>query len=93
MLFDWIADAILGFLVENGISGGLIGSEQLLLGFTFSFPVDQTAVNVGTLMHWNKGFSVSGVVHENVVALLDAANLKKVSFFLTYRLISVGIEY
>lgn len=31
------------------------------LGFTFSFPVNQTAINAGTLITWTKGFSASGV--------------------------------
>lgn len=72
-MFGFIADAILRFLDDNGIEGGRKGQKQLLLGFTFSYPVDQTGLNVGTLMHWNKGFEVAGVVGQDVVALLNKA--------------------
>lgn len=43
------------------------------VGFTFSFPVDQTALDAGTLIEWTKGFEASGVVGEDVVGLLRKA--------------------
>lgn len=41
------------------------------LGFTFSFAVEQTALNSGTLLLWTKGFDAAGVVGEDVVSLLQ----------------------
>ena len=43
------------------------------VGFTFSFPVDQTSVDAGTLMEWTKGFDSPGVVGQDVMAMLAAA--------------------
>lgn len=64
--FDFIAVKIKKF----------IGSSRecfcsLKAGFTFSFPVKQTAVNSGTLLRWTKGFSVGGVINKDVVKLLN----------------------
>ena len=43
-----------------------------MLGFTFSFPVEQSALDAGKLIMWNKGFSASGVIGEDVVQLLQS---------------------
>jgi len=66
-LFGFIADAVATFLArECG------GNPTGVLGFTFSFPVEQTALNSGKLLVWNKGFSASDVVGRDVVSLLQA---------------------
>jgi len=62
-LFDFVATA----MVDAGMAAGAD------VGFTFSFPVNQTALDAGTLITWTKGFTASGVVDHDVVALLDAA--------------------
>lgn len=41
------------------------------LGFTFSFPAYQTAVNAGILLRWTKGFDIPGVVNQDVCVLLQ----------------------
>jgi hexokinase len=43
----------------------------LQLGFTFSFPVDQKAVNRGYLLRWTKGFDIPDAVGKDVCALLQ----------------------
>lgn len=45
--------------------------KTLKLGFTFSFPVDQTALNRGTLIRWTKGFKIKDCVGKDVVELLQ----------------------
>ena len=80
VMFDFIADVVQQFLDENGIVGGRKGQKTLKLGFTFSYPVDQTALDYGTLMHWNKGFDVKGVVGKDVAGLLRSAFQRKVRF-------------
>lgn len=72
-LFDFIAQAILQFLEDHKVGSGKIIS----LGFTFSFPVDQTEVDKGKLVSWTKGFSATGVVGKDVVGLLAAALKRK----------------
>jgi hexokinase len=68
-LFEFMAQAIEDFLLEH--HGNT--RKKYVMGFTFSFPIDQTTINQGRLMHWNKGYSIDYVVGENVVALLQAA--------------------
>lgn len=46
-----------------------------VVGFCFSFAVEQQALNSGKLMGWTKGFDVDGVVGKDVVALLSGAVL------------------
>ncbi|RKP15472.1 hypothetical protein BJ684DRAFT_6977 [Piptocephalis cylindrospora] len=43
------------------------------LGWTFSFPLDQTALDNGKLTMWNKGFTCPGVVGKDVVKMLQHA--------------------
>lgn len=73
-LCDYIADCVDSFLTENG-SDKL--DNDLQLGFTFSFPVNQTAINRGTLMQWTKGFSCSGAVGKDVVIMLQDSFRRK----------------
>ncbi|KAI9203107.1 uncharacterized protein BJ171DRAFT_443643 [Polychytrium aggregatum] len=72
-LFDFFAECVVNFLEE----GGLDKSFATSLGFTFSFPVTQTAINEGALCFWNKGFSCDGVVGHDVVRLLQDALKRK----------------
>jgi hexokinase len=51
-LFDYIAGSVDHFLTEIGTDAS--EDEKLHLGFTFSFPVLQTALAAGTLINWTK---------------------------------------
>ena len=62
-LFDLVAAS----LREAGAGSGSV------VGFTFSFPVAQTAVDEGTLIEWTKGFSAAGVQGKEVMGLLAEA--------------------
>jgi len=66
-LFGFLADSVATFLAKE--CGGNPNGD---LGFTFSFPTEQTAIDAGRLLTWNKDFAASGVVGEDVVALLQA---------------------
>lgn len=68
-LFDFIAACMEKFLKKYKAAGGV----YLDLGFTFSFPVRQTAVASGTLISWTKDFTATGVIGEDVVRLLNEA--------------------
>ncbi|XP_063784002.1 hexokinase-3 isoform X2 [Pseudophryne corroboree] len=71
-LFDHIVDCITEFQKENGLKG-----KRLPLGFTFSFPCQQTSLDKGILISWTKGFSASGCVGEDVIKLLREAAIRK----------------
>ena len=65
-LFGFIADSVATFVATH-CGGNPTGK----MGFTFSFPTEQTALNAGKLIVWNKEFTASGVVGNDVVALLQ----------------------
>ncbi len=44
-----------------------------MLGFCFSFAVQQTGLASGRLLDWTKGFSCSGCIGNDPVAMLSAA--------------------
>jgi len=72
-LFDFLALCIEDFLIENNIAL----DEKVNLGFTFSFPVKQTAINSGFLIKWTKEFTARGVEGKNIVGLLNEALKRK----------------
>ncbi|CAA90848.1 Hexokinase-1 [Schizosaccharomyces pombe] len=72
-LFDYIADCIKKFVEE--VHPGK--SQNLEIGFTFSYPCVQRSINDASLVAWTKGFDIDGVEGESVGPLLSAA-LKRV---------------
>jgi len=77
-LFDYIAESVGNFLSTMD-EGKKKAGEQLFLGFTFSFPVEQTALDKGKLITWTKGFEASNAIGHDVVQLLqDALDRKQV---------------
>ncbi|MED6263912.1 Hexokinase-2 [Characodon lateralis] len=71
-LFDHIVYCIADFLDYMGMRGA-----SLPLGFTFSFPCDQTKLDEGILLKWTKGFKASGCEGKDVVMLLKEAVQRK----------------
>ncbi|XP_059407290.1 hexokinase-2-like [Carassius carassius] len=67
-LFDHIAECLANFLDKLGIK-----DKKLPLGFTFSFPCQQTKLDESILVSWTKGFKASGVEGRDVVGLLRKA--------------------
>ncbi|XP_024404167.1 hexokinase-7 isoform X2 [Physcomitrium patens] len=70
-LFDFIAKELVSFVAREGQDFRLHAGQQREIGFTFSFPVDQTAVNSGKLLQWTKGFKVNDAIGQDVVAALQ----------------------
>jgi len=79
-LFDFIATQI----------GTIIQSDTTYpLGHTFSFPINQTSLNTGTLIHWTKEIETQGVEGAEITALLTAAlERKKMSNILPQAIIN-----
>lgn len=71
VLFDYLADSVDEFLTSMGHE--ITDDEALHLGLTFSFPVEQTALDKGVLLTWTKGFSAKNAVGKDVVKLLQDA--------------------
>jgi len=72
-LFDFIADCVKDLIQSGG--GGKKGIDGL--GFTFSFPIKQTGIASGMLIHWTKEFTAKGVEGKDVVKLLNDALERK----------------
>ena len=55
-LFDFLASCIADFVQKK------LGQDppMMPLGFTFSFPMEQTGLNQGVLVSWTKSFNASG---------------------------------
>ena len=70
-----MADSVDSFLTS--INSHIEGEDSLPLGLTFSFPVEQTALDQGTLLTWTKGFSAAGALGKDVVRMLQDALNKK----------------
>ncbi|KAF9366312.1 glucokinase [Mortierella sp. NVP85] len=71
-LMDFIATTIRTYINKSDIKEK-ITSDTLEMGFTFSFPVSQTAINSGKLLRWTKDFNCPGAVGEDVVQLLQTS--------------------
>ena len=72
-LFDFVADQVQQFLVDNRLDN----EEPLPLGFTFSFPCIQKGLAVAHLDHWTKGFSSANVEGRDVGKMLSEALSRK----------------
>ncbi|KAE8297136.1 Hexokinase-1 [Larimichthys crocea] len=74
-LFDHIVQCISDFLDYMGMK-----NARLPLGFTFSFPCQQTSLDAGILVTWTKGFKATDCEGENVVGLLREAIKRREEF-------------
>uniref|UniRef100_A0A8C6VUJ8 Phosphotransferase n=1 Tax=Nothobranchius furzeri TaxID=105023 RepID=A0A8C6VUJ8_NOTFU len=78
-LFDHIVQCIADFLEYMGMRGA-----SLPLGFTFSFPCNQSKLDEGILLKWTKGFKASDCEGKDVVMLLKEAIQRKQEFDLNF---------
>ncbi|ESO92176.1 hypothetical protein LOTGIDRAFT_233221 [Lottia gigantea] len=73
-VFDFIAESIKDFLQQEN----LINSDSKIpLGFTFSFPSTQLALNSAILLTWTKSFKCPDGVGSDSVQLLEQAIARK----------------
>ncbi|KAK9811576.1 hypothetical protein WJX72_006374 [[Myrmecia] bisecta] len=70
-LMDYVAGQLIAWADHHG--GGLHRHERPVIGFCFSFPVEQTAIDAGKLIHWTKGFENEGAIGQNAAQLLADA--------------------
>jgi hexokinase len=80
-LFRFLAEGVADFLEKYhgeefkhsmGRRWGSRPERILNMGFTFSFPVKQMAIDKGLLMRWTKGFDIPDAVGKDVCALFQA---------------------
>jgi len=72
---DYLADSVDAFLTSSDSADAPVG-EDLPLGLTFSFPVEQTALDSGRLLTWTKGMDNTPVALQ-----LDIDNCVLISGF------------
>lgn len=71
-LFSFLAQQVKKFVEEHHRDHfAETPDHHLQLGFTFSFPVDQRAVNKGYLLRWTKGFDIADAIGKDVCELLQ----------------------
>lgn len=75
---DYLADSVDAFLTDSGydfseLDNPFEGPPEIHLGLTFSFPVEQTALDSGTLLTWTKGFAAKNAIGKDIVRLLQDA--------------------
>lgn len=61
-LFDFIASTLAKFVDTEVISLEPNPDTIREAGFAFSFPVRQTSVKSGIVIHWTKGFKIDDAV-------------------------------
>lgn len=71
-LIDYLADSVDAFLTTEATSNST-SPDVIPLGLTFSFPVEQTALDSGKILTWTKGFSARNAIGNDVVKLLQDA--------------------
>ncbi|RHZ53334.1 hypothetical protein Glove_443g51 [Diversispora epigaea] len=76
VLFDFIADCVENLLSKEW-GDSIQKNDKIDLGFTFSFPIIQTAINKGTLLKWTKGFTCTGAVGNDIVSILQESFNRK----------------
>lgn len=76
-LFDYIAECVKQFLIANHECQDIRDLKELHLGFTFSYPCEQNAIDHGILQRWTKGFDIEGVEGHDVVPMFEAALERK----------------
>ncbi|KAJ6516349.1 hypothetical protein C8R45DRAFT_1059158 [Mycena sanguinolenta] len=81
VLFDYLADAVDAFPTSHappsshgkGDPFSQPSADVVHLGLSFSFPVEQTALDSGKILTWTKGFSAKHAIGNDVVKLLQDA--------------------
>lgn len=72
-LWEYIADCVQQFIDTHHGDNPPTAGGKLPLGFTFSYPASQNAIDEGVLQRWTKGFDIAGVEGKNVVPMFEAA--------------------
>ncbi|KAI8967983.1 hypothetical protein BDF20DRAFT_917223 [Mycotypha africana] len=81
VFFDWIADATHELITSEAkhlfTEDQVSGKETLALGVCWSFPVDQTAVDRGTILRMGKGFTLKNVEGHDLADMFHEAFARK----------------
>lgn len=75
-LFSYLARRTLAFIKKyhpEALAPNVEDIPTMKLGFTFSYPVNQTSLDSGTLIRWTKGFKIADTVGKDVVQLFQEA--------------------
>ncbi|GAA5798676.1 hypothetical protein EDC94DRAFT_532470 [Helicostylum pulchrum] len=81
VFFDWIADAIKELITAEAkhlfSEAQVQGKEPLSLGVCWSFPVDQTGVDRGTILRMGKGFTLQNTEGNDLADMFHDAFSRK----------------
>jgi hexokinase len=76
-LWEYIADCLEKFIAFHHPDTPAQSLPVIHLGFTFSYPCTQDAINKGVLQRWTKGFDIDGVEGKDVCPMLMGAIKKR----------------
>lgn len=71
-LFDFIASTLASFVDTEEPTSESNPGKLREAGFAFSFPVRQTSVKSGIVIHWTKGFKIDDAVCRSTFFLQGA---------------------
>ncbi|CAK0784341.1 hypothetical protein CVIRNUC_007545 [Coccomyxa viridis] len=74
-LMNYVVDHIVQWSQHAGCS--MLERPEPVIGFCFSFPVEQASVNSGKLLRWTKGYTNPGAVGQDPAKLLAEAFRRK----------------
>ncbi|CAO3643752.1 unnamed protein product [Cunninghamella blakesleeana] len=81
IFFDWIADAVEELITVKARHlfkpDQVNGNETLYLGVCWSFPVDQTEINRGTILRMGKGFTLQDTEGKDLASMFHEAFERK----------------
>ncbi|CAO3681143.1 unnamed protein product [Rhizopus stolonifer] len=81
VFFDWVADAVRDLITVEAknlfTQSQVEGAETLSLGVCWSFPVDQTAVDRGTILRMGKGFTLKNAEGRDLADMFHEAFQRK----------------
>lgn len=89
MRWLWHVASLTGCLCLQSEKNGNGKHAPPVVGFCFSFAVEQAALNSGKLLVWTKGFNVEGVIGRDVVQLLSGGHTTALT--LPPRLCAAGV--
>lgn len=74
-LFDFCAECVANFVELHTGEGRrkIQKDEELAMGFTFSYPVNQARIDHGELIRWTKGFGAANTEGRDVAAMFRAS--------------------
>ena len=71
MLFGFLAEQVAKFIISRLEDDDI--TDTIPLGFTFSFPVENSSISSGRLLRWTKDYKAEDAIGKDPTTLLQEA--------------------